>query len=76
MAPTDQNKRNVATFDSVFRMIESEMPQLIVVAEPDVSAWQADRLLESNPDLELSKRLDQFYISQQQGQFIQSNNKY
>ena len=35
--------------DRVFRMIESEMAQLIVVAEPDLSAWHAGGPPESSP---------------------------
>jgi hypothetical protein len=44
-------------------MIESEMPQLIVVAEPDLSVWQAVGLPESNPDLEERSWVESSYCA-------------
>ena len=42
--------------DRVLRMIESEMPQLKVVAEPGLSAQQAIGLPESNSNLKAKER--------------------
>jgi len=47
--------------EHVLLMIESATPELIVVAEPDLSAWHAVGLPESNPYLEVRRWVESNY---------------
>jgi hypothetical protein len=47
--------------EQVLLMIESATPELIVVAEPDLSAWHAVGLPESNPYLEVRRWVESKY---------------